>query len=195
VLFTPLLHQALIVLDDGEPELLLAVAGMVIVGEEAQGRCEELRLLERLNVWEVHVALRAAEAPRRHVVHARRQFWCVVGAEGELIAAGANLGVKRVVGARLDASKTERSAATWRYLGEKGKRWRWRWCVENKKWSRWRMEKKKLEVFMVDGEHTLRQSAPKVWRFVYRNSARATNFFARTILTPPLEEHGKISTQ
>jgi hypothetical protein len=35
VLFAPLLHQALIVLDDGEPELLLAVAGTVIVGEEA----------------------------------------------------------------------------------------------------------------------------------------------------------------
>jgi hypothetical protein len=39
-----LLHQALITLGDGEPALLLAVAGMVVVGEEARPRREELRL-------------------------------------------------------------------------------------------------------------------------------------------------------
>jgi hypothetical protein len=91
--------------------------------------------LERLNVREVHVVLRAAEAPCRHVVRARRQFWHDVGAEGEPVAAGAKLGVKCAVGARSDALKTERSAATRRCPGEKG-RWRWRWCVEKNKWSR-----------------------------------------------------------
>jgi hypothetical protein len=34
MLFAPLLHQALIVLGDGEPVLLLAVAGTIGVGEE-----------------------------------------------------------------------------------------------------------------------------------------------------------------
>jgi hypothetical protein len=36
VLFAPLLHQVLITLGDGEPALLLAVAGTVVLGEEAR---------------------------------------------------------------------------------------------------------------------------------------------------------------
>jgi hypothetical protein len=46
VIFALFLHQALIALGDGEPALLFAVAGTVIVGEEARRHREELRLLE-----------------------------------------------------------------------------------------------------------------------------------------------------
>jgi hypothetical protein len=45
VLFAPLLHQALIALGDGEPALLLAVAGTIGVGEEGRRRREEIRFL------------------------------------------------------------------------------------------------------------------------------------------------------
>jgi hypothetical protein len=65
-----LLHQALIALGDGEPALLPAVTGTISVGAEGWWR-EELRFLERLDVREVYVAARAAEAPRRCVVCAR----------------------------------------------------------------------------------------------------------------------------
>jgi hypothetical protein len=44
------------------------VAGTIVVGEEARRRREERRLLERLDVPEVHVAPRTAEAPRRRVI-------------------------------------------------------------------------------------------------------------------------------
>jgi hypothetical protein len=59
-----------------------------------------------------------AEAPRRHVVRARRQFHRGVGAEGEPVTAGVKLGVKSVVRARPNASKTGRSAAASRREGE-----------------------------------------------------------------------------
>jgi hypothetical protein len=49
VLFAPLLHQALNALGDGEPALLLTVAGTIIVREDVWPRREELRLLKRLD--------------------------------------------------------------------------------------------------------------------------------------------------
>jgi hypothetical protein len=69
-------------LGDGEQALLLAVAGTISVGEKGQQRREELRFLEGLDVREVHVMARAAEAPRRRIVRARRQFHRGVGASG-----------------------------------------------------------------------------------------------------------------
>jgi hypothetical protein len=120
--FAPLLHQELIALSDGEPALLLAVAGMIGVGEVGRRRREEFRFLERLDVRECHVAARAAEAPHRRVVLACRQFGRGVGVEGGPVAAGAKLRIEGDVGARPDASEIGRSTAVLRYHGEKAKR-------------------------------------------------------------------------
>jgi hypothetical protein len=121
MLFVPLLHQALIVLGDGELALLLAVAGTMGVGEDGRRRHKKFRFLERLDVQEVYAMARATEVPHRHVLRARRQFCRGVGAEGEPVATGAKLCVECTIRARPDASETGPSAAVRRHPSEKAK--------------------------------------------------------------------------
>jgi hypothetical protein len=64
------------------------------------------------------------EAPRRRVVRARRQFRHAVRAEGDPVATGVKLSVKRAIGTRPDASETGCSSVVRRHPGEKEKRGR-----------------------------------------------------------------------
>jgi hypothetical protein len=162
---------------------------------------EEFRFLERLDVREVHVAVRVAEAPHRRIVCVRRQLRCGVGAEGEPVAAGAKLRVEGVVGARPDTSKTGRSTAGSWGEGEVGGAGTWR----RRSGRYWRVEKKKRRgaggKFLMVGVRTLchlySARASRRCNFCARDSviARTGRFFSHAGLAPPpLEERGRVHT-
>jgi hypothetical protein len=89
----------------------------VLLRDEVRLWREELRLLERLCLGEVHLAARAPEAPCRRVVRARRLLRRVEGAEREAEAGGANLGVEEPVRARAHAREAGGAAPARRHGG------------------------------------------------------------------------------
>jgi hypothetical protein len=64
----------------------------------------------------------AAGSGSTTLVRARRQFQRAVGAEGEPVAIGAKLGIKRAFRTQPDASETGCSTAARRHPGEKEKK-------------------------------------------------------------------------
>jgi hypothetical protein len=70
----------------------------IFVGEEAWRGCEELRLLEGLNIWEVEVAPRTVDLPRRYLQR-------VVHVEDEAVATDMELSIEGAIGGRADAAE------------------------------------------------------------------------------------------
>ena len=95
----PLLDEALVPVGEQEVDLAAAVGAALFVVDESRQRSQLLRLLRVARVLEVHLAVRAAEPPRRHVPGAGGLVRRLVGDKRDPVVAGPNLGVVGAVGA------------------------------------------------------------------------------------------------
>jgi hypothetical protein len=109
--------QALVTLGDDEPVLHLAVAAMILVGDEAQRRARNSASVRDNTSGK----LRSPRGRRRcHAAasYAHRQLRRVKGVEGEEESDCAELGVESPVGARTNATEARRTMAVWRHPDE-----------------------------------------------------------------------------